>query len=82
VTTTTTREVRHAAAPATWVQAWMGFPIGLASITPLPSNFWSRFINASGSPPSHLLGLTGLCGLLLVCGAIAARIFTRADISG
>jgi ABC-2 family transporter protein len=46
--------------PATWVQGWMGFAVGQRSITDLPSNFWSRFINASGGPPSHLLGLTGL----------------------
>src|SRR5439155_1524961 len=29
--------------PATWVQEWMGFPAGQASITSLPTNFWSRF---------------------------------------
>jgi hypothetical protein len=68
--------------PATWVQGWMGFPAGLASVTALPTNFWSRFINASGSPPSHLLGLTGLCALLLTCGVVAARVFQHSDISG
>ncbi len=68
--------------PATWVQGWMGFPAGLASITALPTNFWSRFINAGGSPPSHLFGLTGLCALLLACAAGAALVFQRADVSG
>ena len=68
--------------PATWVQGWMGFPAGLASVTALPTNFWSRFINAGGSPPGHLLGLAGLCGLLVVSGAVAARVFQRSDISG
>jgi ABC-type transport system involved in multi-copper enzyme maturation permease subunit len=68
--------------PATWMQGWMGFPVGIASITALPSNFWSRFISAGGSAPSQLLGLVGLCALLLACGAVSARIFQRADISG
>jgi ABC-type transport system involved in multi-copper enzyme maturation permease subunit len=68
--------------PATWVQGWMGFPAGLASITTLPTNFWSRFINAAGSPPSHLIGLAGLAALLLACAAVAAGIFRRTDISG
>ena len=26
--------------PATWVQGWMGFPVGLRSVTALPNNFW------------------------------------------
>jgi ABC-type transport system involved in multi-copper enzyme maturation permease subunit len=68
--------------PATWVQGWMGFPAGLASITSLPTNFWSRFINGGGSPPSHLLGLAGLAALLVACTGVAARIFSRADVSG
>ena len=68
--------------PATWVQGWMGFQAGLASITALPTNFWSRFINAGGSPPGHLLGLTGLGALLLACAAGAAVAFQRADVSG
>jgi ABC-type transport system involved in multi-copper enzyme maturation permease subunit len=68
--------------PATWVQGWMGFPAGLASVTALPTNFWSRFINAGGAPPGHLLGLTGLGALLLACAAGAAWAFQRADVSG
>jgi hypothetical protein len=77
-----TWSVAGTAALATWVQGWMGFPAGLASITALPTNFWSRFINAGGSPPSHLFGLTGLCALLLACAAGAALVFQRADVSG
>jgi hypothetical protein len=68
--------------PATWVQGWMGFPVGQASITSLPTNFWSRFITPSGGAPSHLLGLTGLAGLCIVGVAVAERAFRRADISG
>jgi hypothetical protein len=68
--------------PATWVQGWMGFPVGEASITALPTNFWSRFITAGGSAPSHLLGLTGLSALLLACAAGAAQIFRSTDIGG
>ena len=45
--------------PATWVQEWMGFPAGQASITSLPTNFWSRFISA-GATPGQLPGLLGL----------------------
>jgi ABC-type transport system involved in multi-copper enzyme maturation permease subunit len=67
--------------PATWVQAWMGFPAGQASITSLPTNFWSRFISASGAP-GHLTGLVGLAGLLAVCSAAAAAAFRRQDIGG
>jgi hypothetical protein len=67
--------------PASWVQGWMGFPVGLRSITALPNNFWSRFITAGGSPPSHLLGLTGLTALLVATTAVALRIFTRSDIA-
>jgi hypothetical protein len=68
--------------PATWVQAWMGFPVGLRSITALPNNFWSRFIGEGGSPPSHLLGLTGLVSLLVVVTTLALRTFSRSDIAG
>lgn len=68
--------------PATWVQAWMGFPAGLASITALPTNFWSRFISAGGSPPSQLAGLAGLAALLVAVAAVAARVFQRTDVSG
>jgi hypothetical protein len=68
--------------PATWVQGWMGFPAGLASVSALPTNFWSRFISAGGSPPGHLFGLAGLAGLLVAGTAIAARVFSRADVSG
>lgn len=68
--------------PATWVQGWMGFPAGLASVTALPTNFWSRFITAGGAPPGQLPGLAGLAGLLIVCAAAAARLFQRSDITG
>ena len=66
--------------PATWVQAWMGFPVGQASITSLPTNFWSRFI--SSTEPSQLSGLIGLIAVLAVCSALAAAVFRRLDISG
>ena len=68
--------------PATWVQGWMGFAAGLGSVTPLPDNFWSRFIGTSGSAPGQLAGLAGLAGLVIVGLAVAAAIFRRADISG
>lgn len=68
--------------PATWVQSWMRFPAGLASVTFLPSNFWSRFISASGTAPGPLFGLAGLLGLLATCLAVAVRVFSRADVSG
>jgi signal transduction histidine kinase len=45
--------------PATWVQEWMGFPAGQASITSLPTNFWSRFISA-GAIAAVLVGAYGL----------------------
>ncbi len=67
--------------PATWVQAWMGFPAGQASVTTLPTNFWSRFISATGQP-GHLAGLLGLAGLLAACGLAAVIVFGRSDISG
>jgi ABC-type transport system involved in multi-copper enzyme maturation permease subunit len=68
--------------PATWIQGWMGFPVGQASITSLPTNFWSRFITSGGAAPSHLLGLAGLAGLI-TAGMVAAEwAFRRADISG
>jgi hypothetical protein len=67
--------------PATWVQGWMGFAAGVGSITPLPSNFWSRFISADSSPPGHVLGLTGLVATLAVCAALALTLFRRADVS-
>src|SRR2546427_5666126 len=64
-----------------WVQEWMGFPAGQASITSLPTNFWSRFISA-GATPGRLAGLLGLAGLLAVCWAAAVALFGRQDISG
>ncbi|MCH5676822.1 ABC transporter permease subunit [Streptomyces gilvus] len=67
--------------PATWVQGWMGFAVGQRSITTLPTNFWSRFINADQTPPGHLLGLTGLAATLLVCMAVAVTLFRRADVA-
>jgi ABC-type transport system involved in multi-copper enzyme maturation permease subunit len=68
--------------PATWVQGWMGFPAGLASVSELPTNFWSRFIGAGGAPPGHLPGLAGLSGLIVACLVLAAWLFGRSDISG
>jgi ABC-type transport system involved in multi-copper enzyme maturation permease subunit len=68
--------------PATWVQGWMRFPAGLASITPLPANFWSRFISAGGAPPGQWAGLAGLVMVLLVVMLVAGRVFARADIRG
>jgi hypothetical protein len=59
----------------------MGFPAGQASITSLPTNFWSRFITA-GAPPGQLPGLLGLAGLLAVGWAASAVLFRRQDISG
>jgi ABC-type transport system involved in multi-copper enzyme maturation permease subunit len=67
--------------PATWVQAWMRFPAGQASITSLPTNFWSRFIGAGGAP-GHVAGLVGVAGLLAVCLTAAAALFRGQDISG
>lgn len=67
--------------PATWVQGWMGFPTGDGAFGALPGDFWSRFIDSGGTPPGHLLGLAGLIGTLLVCGAIAVLLFRRADVS-
>ncbi len=65
--------------PAAWVQAWMGFPAGLASITSLPTNFWSRFI---GVTAGGQLALIGLAGMLAVGAVLAAAVFRRMDISG
>ena len=67
--------------PATWVQGWMGFGAGLRSVTTLPDNFWSRFINADRSPPGHLLGGAGLTATMLVCVAVAVLLFRRADVA-
>jgi hypothetical protein len=67
--------------PATWVQAWMGFPAGQASVTSLPTNFWSRFISAGGAP-GHVAGLVGVAGLLAVCLAAAAVLLRGQDIGG
>jgi ABC-type transport system involved in multi-copper enzyme maturation permease subunit len=68
--------------PATWVQSWMRFPAGFASVTFLPTNFWSRFISASGTAPGPLFGLAGLLGLLAVCLAVTGWVFSRADVTG
>jgi hypothetical protein len=67
--------------PATWVQGWMGFPAGQASITALPTNFWSRFIG-SGGAPGLWSGLAGLLGLLMATMLLAGRVFRRADVTG
>ena len=68
--------------PATWVQGWMGFPAGQASITALPTNFWSRFIEAGGGAPGQWSGLAGLVGLLLAAVLLAGQAFHRADVTG
>jgi len=68
--------------PATWVQAWMGFPAGLGSVTALPANFWSRFISAGGSPPGQGFGLAGLLALVAAGLTAAVLIFRRADVGG
>jgi ABC-type transport system involved in multi-copper enzyme maturation permease subunit len=68
--------------PATWVQGWMGFSAGQGSITSLPNNFWSRFVTAGGSIPSHTVGLTGLVAVLVACAVLTWRAFEHADISG
>ncbi|HEY6277506.1 MAG TPA: hypothetical protein VIX86_14360 [Streptosporangiaceae bacterium] len=67
--------------PATWVQAWMGFPAGQASDTTLPTNFWSRFLSATGQP-DHLAGFLGLAGVLAACALAALTVFGRSDVSG
>jgi hypothetical protein len=59
----------------------MGFPAGQASITALPTNFWSRFISATGQP-GQLAGLAGLAGLLAACALTALVVFGRSDVSG
>lgn len=69
-------------APATWVQGWMGFPAGQASISPLPGNFWSRFIPVSGSAPGHLPGLAGLTALMAAGLLVSWQVFRHADVSG
>ena len=67
--------------PATWVQGWMGFAAGQRSITALPDNYWSRFVSPGSSPPTHLLGLTGLAATLVVCLAAAVLLFRRTDVA-
>lgn len=71
--------------PATWVQNWMGFATGQGSITAVPDNFWSRFLDASGAAPSHLvIGAEGtaLAALAVGCAWAAAVVFQRADVLG
>ncbi|MFF3878392.1 hypothetical protein [Streptomyces sp. NPDC001978] len=71
--------------PATWVQDWMGFGVGRASITALPDNFWSRFIAATGAEPSHLvtrLEAGALAGLTVACAWGASTVFRRSDVTG
>ena len=64
--------------PATWVQGWMGFSAGQGSITALPNNFWSRFVTAGGSIPSHRLGLDRARGRTrAVRGTHVARVRAR-----
>jgi ABC-type transport system involved in multi-copper enzyme maturation permease subunit len=71
-----------ASTPATWVQDWMGFPVGQRSISDLPSNFWSRFIHTSGSTPGQLSGGVDLMLLIAACLAVATWIFRRTDVAG
>ncbi len=68
--------------PATWVQGWMGFAAGQASITSLPDNYWSRFLSSNGTPPGHVFGLAGVCALVVVCVLVSVRLFTRTDVTG
>jgi ABC-type transport system involved in multi-copper enzyme maturation permease subunit len=68
--------------PAVWVQGWMGFPVGEASITSLPTNFWSRFVTTTGGVPGQLAGLLGLVSVLAVCLAASAGLFQRSDVVG
>ena len=68
--------------PATWVQGWMGFAAGQASISSLPDNFWSRFLDSGGAPPGHLTGLAGVTGLFLTCLPAAMLVFRRLDVTG
>jgi hypothetical protein len=71
--------------PATWVQDWMGFAAGQASITTLPDNFWSRFFSASGRAPSHLVvALEGaaLGAVAALCAWGASALFQRSDVLG
>ena len=70
------------ATPATWVQGWMGFAAGTRSISTLPNNFWSRFIDSSGAAPGHAAGGFALVVLVGVCVATAALIFRRTDVVG
>lgn len=67
--------------PATWVQGWMGFGAGQKSITALPDNYWSRFIDSGAAPPGHLAGLVGLTATLVVCAVAAAAVFRRTDVT-
>ncbi|MEU1600258.1 ABC transporter permease [Streptomyces sp. NPDC005708] len=71
--------------PATWVQNWMGFGAGQQSITTVPDNFWSRFFDASGNTPTHLvIDVEGaaLAGLAAACMVSAVVVFRRSDILG
>ncbi|MEV0402833.1 ABC transporter permease subunit [Actinoallomurus sp. NPDC050550] len=67
--------------PATWVQAWMGFAAGLGSVTPLPDNFWSRFIPDTGGSPGPLAGLAGLAATFVAGALAAALVFRRSDVN-
>lgn len=68
--------------PATWVQGWMGFAAGQGSLSSLPDNFWSRFIDTGGTPPGHSLGLAGVTGVILACSLAAMEVFRRLDVTG
>jgi hypothetical protein len=67
--------------PATWVQGWMGFAGGQESISSLPDNFWSRFVDTGGAPPGHALGLAGVTGLLVACALAGTAVFRRLDVT-
>jgi hypothetical protein len=63
----------------------MGFEVGRASITALPDNFWSRFIDASGALPSHreVAWEGAALAVLALAGAwCAAAFFRRGDVLG
>lgn len=65
--------------PATWIEAWMGFPPGVQSVRTLPTNFWSRF-TGSGTLPSHAFGLLGLIATIAVLATVSWHLFRRTDV--
>jgi hypothetical protein len=61
--------------PASFVQAWMSFPVNGY----LPTSFWSRF-SGSGQHLGQITGLAGMAVTAAVAG-IAARWRFRADVT-